>query len=159
MLRPGPTMTLGRGEMTTTTSTKRPVGYWIVAVFALVWNLIGVAMGYMQISMTPEQLAMLPEAQRQVSEATPRWIDIAFAVAVFAGVLGGLGLLLKKRWAATMFLLSLVALLVQVIGAFTVTPAWAAYGPAGLVMPAVLLAIALFLLWYANKAKARGWLS
>lgn len=145
--------------MTTTTSGKRSVGYWIVAVFALVWNLIGVAMWYLQINMTPEQLAMMPEAQRQVYEGTPSWLNVAFAVAVFAGVLGGVGLLMKKRWAATMFVLSLVALLIQMIGAFTVTPAWAAYGPAGLVMPAALVAIALFLLWYANKAKARGWLA
>jgi hypothetical protein len=145
--------------MTDTTGVKRSVGYWIVTVFALVWNLIGVAMWYIQINMTDEQLALMSEPQRQVYEGTPGWINIAFAVAVFAGVLGGVGLLLKKRWAATMFLLSLVALLVQMIGAFVATPAWAAYGPAGLVMPAVLLVIALFLLWYANKAKARGWLS
>jgi hypothetical protein len=156
---PVPTMTLGRGKMTTTTGTKRSVGYWIVAVFALVWNLIGVAMWYIQANMSAEQLALMTEPQRQVYEGTPSWINVAFAVAVFAGVLGGLGLLLKKRWAAAMFLLSLVALLVQMIGAFVATPAWAAYGPAGLVMPAVLVVIALFLLWYANKAKARSWLS
>ena len=54
---------------------------------------------------------------------------------------------------------ALIALLVQMIGAYVVTPAWSAYGPVGLVMPAVLLAIALFLLWYANKAQARSWLS
>ncbi|CAN7230979.1 hypothetical protein LJR168_003260 [Pseudoxanthomonas sp. LjRoot168] len=143
----------------TTTATKRSVGYWIVAVFALVWNLIGVAMWYLQVSMTPEQLAAMPEAQRQVYEGTPGWINIVFAVAVFGGVLGALGLLMKKRWAGTMFLLSLIALLVQMIGAYVVTPAWAAYGPVGLMMPVVLLLIALFLLWYANKAKARGWLS
>ncbi|MBA3928501.1 MAG: hypothetical protein C0521_02810 [Xanthomonas sp.] len=145
--------------MTTTTGTKRSVGYWIIAVFALVWNLIGVAMWYIQMSMSSEQLALMTEPQRQVYEGTPGWINVAFAVAVFAGVLGGMGLLLKKRWASTMFLLSLVALLVQVIGAFVVTPAWSAYGPVGLVMPAVLVVIALFLLWYANKAKARDWLS
>ncbi len=143
----------------TTTATKRSVGYWIVAVFALVWNLIGVAMWYLQVSMTPEQLAAMPETQRQVYEGTPGWINIVFAVAVLGGVLGALGLLMKKRWAGTMFLLSLIALLVQMIGAYVVTPAWAAYGPVGLVMPVVLLLIALFLLWYANKAKARGWLS
>jgi hypothetical protein len=145
--------------MTTTDGVKRSLGYWIIAVFALVWNLIGVAMWYLQVTMSSEQLALMTAPQRQVYEGTPGWINIAFAVAVFAGVLGSLGLLLKKRWATTMFLLSLIALLVQVIGAFVATPAWAAYGPAGLVMPAVLVAIALFLLWYANKAKARLWLS
>lgn len=145
--------------MTTTTGTKRSVGYWIVAVFALVWNLIGVAFWYMQISMTPDRLATMSEPERQIYEATPGWINIAFAVAVFGGVLGSLGLLMKKRWAGTMFLVSLVSLLVQMIGAYAVTPAWAVYGPVGLVMPAVFVVIALFLLWYANKAKARNWLS
>ena len=116
-------------------------------------------MWYLQVNMSAEQLAAMTEAQRQVYEATPGWLNIAFAVAVFAGVLGALSMLLKKKWAATMFLLSLIALLVQMIGAYVVTPAWSAYGPVGLVMPAVLLAIALFLLWYANKAQARGWLS
>jgi hypothetical protein len=144
---------------TTTVAPKRSLGFWLTGVFALVWNLIGVAMWYMQVNMSAEQLAAMTEAQRQVYEATPGWLNIAFAVAVFAGVLGALGLLLKKRWAGTLFLLSLIALLVQMIGAYVVTPAWAAYGPVGLVMPAVLLVIALFLLWYANKAQARGWLS
>lgn len=145
--------------MTTTTTAKGSLAYWIIAVFALVWNLIGVAMWYLQISMSPERLAALPDAQRSVHEGKPGWINIAFAVAVFAGVLGGVGLLAKKRWAVTLFLLSLIALLVQIIGAFAVTPAWTAYGPAGLVMPVVLVVIALFLWWYSGKAKARGWLA
>ena len=144
---------------TTTAAPKRPLGFWIIGLFALVWNLIGVAMWYLQVNMSAEQLAAMTDAQRQVYEATPGWLNIAFAVAVFAGVLGALGLLLKKRWAAPMFLLSLIGLLVQVIGGYVVTPAWAAYGPVGLVMPAVLLTIAVFLLGYANKAQARGWLS
>ena len=65
----------------------------------------------------------------------------------------------NRRAVAALVLLSLIALLIQMIGAFVATPAWAAYGPTGLVMPAVLVAIALFLLWYANEAKARSWLS
>lgn len=147
--------------MNTTTHTatpSRPVSYWIVAVLALAWNLIGAAMLYLQANMAPESLARMTEAQRQVYEATPGWLNIAFAAAVTGGVLGAVGLLLKKRWAATLFLVSLIGLLVQVIGAYVVTPAWAAYGAAGLAMPAVLLAISVFLLWYANRAADRGWL-
>ena len=32
---------------TTTVAPKRPLGFWIIGAFALVWNLIGVAMWYM----------------------------------------------------------------------------------------------------------------
>lgn len=144
--------------MNTVNSAVRPKSFWVVAVLALLWNLLGVAMFAMQMMMTPEALAAMPAEQRQVYEATPSWLNIAFAVAVFGGVLGALGLLLKKRWAVLFFTLSLIGLLVQVIAAFVVTPAWQAYGPAGLVMPVLLIVIALLLLGYSRKAAARGWL-
>ncbi|MEL1265782.1 hypothetical protein [Pseudoxanthomonas putridarboris] len=144
---------------TTAVPSVRPRSYWAIAVLALIWNLIGAAMLYLQVNMPTKALAQMTEPQRQVYEATPQWLNIAFAVAVLGGVLGAIGLLMKKRWAATLFLLSLIGLLVQLIGAYVVTPAWAAYGVAGLVMPAVLLAIAVFLLWYANRAQDRGWLA
>jgi hypothetical protein len=144
--------------MNTVNSAVRPKSFWVVAVLALLWNLLGVAMFAMQMMMTPEALAAMPTEQRQVYEATPAWLNIAFAVAVFGGVLGALGLLLKKRWAVPFFALSLISLLVQVIATFVVTPAWQAYGLAGLVMPVLLIVIALLLLGYSRKAAARGWL-
>lgn len=145
--------------MTTVTAASRPVSYWVIAVLALLWNLLGVAMFCMTLAATPEQLAAMPVEQRRILDATPGWMQVAYGVAVFGGVLGAIGLLLRRRWAATFFLLSLVGLVVQTLGAFLSTPAWEVLGPAGLVMPIVLLAIALFLLSYARRAAARGWLS
>lgn len=141
------------------TPMKRPFTYWLIAVLALVWNLIGAVMLYLQVNMPAAALAQMTEVQRQVYEATPAWLNAAFAVAVFGGLFGAVGLLLKKRWAVPLFLLSLLGLIVQFIGAYVATPAWAAYGPRGLVMPAVLFLISLFLWWYAGKARERGWLS
>ncbi len=145
--------------MTTAVAASRPTSYWIVAVLALLWNLLGVAMFCMQAMLTPEQVAAMPPEQRQILQATPGWLQTAYAVAVFGGVLGAIGLLLKKRWATTFFLLSLVGLVVQCLGTFLVTPAWSVLGPTGLAMPILLLVIALFLLSYSRRAAARGWLS
>ncbi len=136
----------------------RPKSFWVIAIAALLWNLLGVAIFFLQVSATPETLAAMPAEQRQIYEATPVWLNIAFAVAVFGGVLGALGLLLKKRWAVTFFLISLLALLVQVVGAYAVTPMWQVHGPASLVMPVLLVAIALLLWVYSRKATIRGWL-
>lgn len=144
--------------MTTATMTSRPISYWLIAIFALLWNLLGVGAFLMQVLATPEQLAMMPPEQRQLHDATPAWLQVPYALAVFGGVLGAIGLLAKKRWAIGFFLLSLVALVVQVLGTFIATPAWTVLGPAALTMPVVLLAIALFLLWYSRRAAARGWL-
>jgi len=139
-------------------ASARPKSFWILAIAALLWNLLGVAMFIMQVTLTPEALAAMPAEQRQVYEATPAWLNIAFAVAVFGGVIGALGLLLKKRWAVTFFLISLLALLAQMMGAYAVTPVWQAYGPAGLGMPILLVVVALLLWVYARKATIRRWL-
>ncbi len=145
--------------MTSTIATPRPTSYWVITILALLWNLAGVAMFCLQLSMDPAAVAALPAPQREVYEATPSWLNIAFAISVFGGVLGAVGLLLRKRWAVPCFLVSLLALIVQILSAYAVTPAWSAYGAAGLAMPVVLLAIALFLLWYARKAQRNGWLA
>jgi hypothetical protein len=136
----------------------RPMTFWLVAVGALVWNAIGVAMFFMQVTRSPASLAAMPPAQRAVYEATPLALHAAFAVAVLAGLLGAAALLLGRRWAAPLFVVSLVALVVQLALAYTLTPAWEGFGPAGLVMPVILLAVAVFLVWYARRAAARGWL-
>ncbi|KAF1694583.1 hypothetical protein CSC64_03995 [Pseudoxanthomonas koreensis] len=129
-----------------------------VAILALVWNLIGLAMFWMQVTMDSARLATLPAPQQQVYLATPGWVNVAFAFAVIGGVLGALGLLLRRRWAVPMFQVSLLGLLVQFVGAYLVTPAWQAYGAAGLAMPVLLLVIALALLFYSRRCTARGWL-
>lgn len=144
--------------MNTAVVSSRPTRFWVIAVAALLWNLLGAVMFVQQVIMTPETLAALPEAERAMYEATPAWIDIAFGVAVFGGVLGALGLLLKKRWAVAMFGLSLIGLLVQMASVYALTPAWQVTGPAGVVMPVVLVLIAIFLWWYARKAAASGWI-
>ena len=145
--------------MNATAVTARPTSFWVIAIAALVWNLIGVAMFYMQINMSPEQLAAMPAEQRQVYEATPSWLNIFFGIGVFGGVLGAVGLLLKKKWATPVFLISYIAVLVQMVAAYIVTPAWAVYGAAGLIMPIVIVVISLLLWRYSAKAAARGWLN
>ena len=140
------------------TGPVRPRAYRWVAILALVWNLIGLAMFWLQVTMDPARLATLPDPQRQVYLATPGWVNVAFAFAVLGGVLGALALLLRRRWAVPMFQVSLLGLLVQLIGGYAVTPAWQAFGPAGLAMPALLLVVALALLFYARRCALRGWL-
>lgn len=140
-------------------SARRPTSFWVIAVAALLWNLLGLAMWYLQVSMTPEAIAALPADQRQLYENAPPWVNAAFGVAVFGGVFGALALLLKKRWAVALFAVSLLGLLVQLVSVFALTPALAVLGPSALAMPVVLVLIAVFLLWYARRAAARGWIA
>ena len=122
----------------------------LIAGAALVWNLLGLLAFVMQIWMSPAQVAALPAAERAVYAATPAWITAAFALAVAAGVLGSIGLLLRQRWAVAAFTVSLLALIVQIAGGYLVTPLWQATGASGAVLPALLLVIAVVLLRYAR---------
>lgn len=139
-------------------TTKVPATLWVVGALALAWNLIGVAMFFLQTNMGPEQIAAMPPEQQQVYAAMPAWLDIPYGVAVFGGVLGSVALLLRRRWAVAMFAVSLLAVVVQMAGVYALTPAWAASGASGLPMALLIIAIAGFLLWYARRAAARGWL-
>ena len=144
--------------MQTQSGVARPRTYWAIVVLALAWNLSGLAMFFVQVTMDGDRLRQLPEAQQAVHLATPGWVNLAFAFAVIGGVLGALCLVARRRWAVPMFAVSLLAMLVQILGAYLVTPAWAAFGVAGLAMPVLLLGIAFALWAYARHCTAVGWL-
>lgn len=137
----------------------RPLGFWIVSVLALLWNLVGMAIFFMQINMPPEALAAMPAEQRALYESTPVWVNGAFAVAVFGGTLGSAMLLMRKRLALPLLALSLLGVVVQMGYTYLMTPAFRVYGASGAILPALLVLIALFLVWFARRSLARGWIS
>ena len=139
-------------------AASRPLGFWIVSVLALLWNLLGVAVFFMQINLPAETLAAMPAEQRALYESMPRWVDGAFAVAVFGGVFGSAMLLMKKRLALLLLTLSLLGVLVQMGYTYLMTPALQVYGASGAVLPALLVLIALFLVWFASRSLTRGWI-
>ena len=120
---------------------------------------MGVMAFVMQVTMSPETLAALPEAERAMYEATPLWLLIAFAVAVFGGTIGCIFLLMRKALAIIFFKISLAAILIQMYYNFFIIKAIDIYGPGGMVMPIMVLLIAIFLIWYANNAKAKDWIN
>lgn len=91
----------------------RPRWILIASIVLLLWNLSGVAAFFSQWTMTAKDIAALPDVQQDMwNHATARgWT--AYAVAVGSGTLGAIGLVLGKRWAAPLFVVSLIAVIVQ----------------------------------------------
>ena len=135
-----------------------PMWYRIVAVVALLWNLLGCLAFAMDLRMTPEDVAALPEAQQALYAARPGWAVVATAVAVIGGALGCVGLLLGRKWAFVLLLLSLAGILAQDYGLFVLADGASLAGPMAVIMQAIALAVGIGLVLLGRKGIARGWL-
>lgn len=139
-------------------SYKPTVLFWIISAIALAWNLLGVSFYLMQAYRTESFKAMYTEEQLEVISNMPAWATAAFGVAVFGGVLGSLLLLLRRRLANIVFLLSFIGIIVQFGYNFFVADSMKVYGPGALVMPILTIAFGLFLIIYSKKCIHKGWL-
>lgn len=142
------------------TTTNKPASwFWVVSVIALIWNAIG-AMAYIsQVTMSPEALQALPENERALMESLPTWATAAFAIGVWGGVLGCLLLLLRKKLATLVLMISFAGVLVQMVHSLFISNSIAVYGPGGMVMPLMVLIIGVLLIVFARKSANNGWLS
>ncbi len=135
-----------------------PAWFWAVAVLGLLFEGFGVATYLMHVGIIPNSSSMSP-AELELSESMPVWATTAYAVAVFAGLLGALGLLLRKRWARSLLILSLIALLIQFGWWVLMSGAMEVIGPSMMTAPAIVTLVAILLVWLASHAAARGWLT
>ena len=76
-------------------SNKPSIVYWIIGVLALAWNGMGVN-SYLQTAFKSEAVwSELSTEQVAFMDNLPAWLTALFALAVFGGVLGSIGLLTK----------------------------------------------------------------
>lgn len=141
-----------------TSVSKPPIWFWIISVISLLWNLTGVMAFYMQISMTPEALQALPEAERELYTSVPGWTIVAFAIAVFGDTLGSVLLLVRKQWAAPVFAIAFVFTLAQMVYNLFISNLIAVRGAGSALFPVVILLVGVFLIWFARMATGKGWL-
>ena len=78
---------------------------------------------------------------------------------MFTGTLGSLALLMKKPICYKLFVLSFVSVVVQMFHLFFISNSYEVYGPAGIIMPIMVLFIALVLVRFAAKANNNHWFS
>ena len=71
---------------------------------------------------------------------------------------GSLALLLRKKWATILFILSLIAVLVQATYNFFIQE-FMQVAPMEMIWSIVIIGIAVFLVWFSKDGTKKGWLS
>lgn len=140
------------------TTNKPNTGFWIIAVLALLWNLMGIFQFLLATVMVDTMNDKVPEEQMALFNSLPSWYYYIFGVAVFAGVLGALLLLLRKKIAVPVFGISLLAVLVQMGYWLFATEVMDVVGMVSVVMPLIVIIVAIFLYFYSKGAAQKGWL-
>jgi hypothetical protein len=124
----------------------------IVAALGLVWNLFGVYQYLMTVG-------VVAGADAASVAAMPAWVTGAFAVAVFGGTLGCLGLLMLKGWSKLLLLVSLLGVLAMDVWMFALSGLGGTMANAEMAVTACVLVIAVLLVWLSYSADRKGWLS
>ena len=134
-----------------TTGNSVPAWFWLMAIACLLFE--GAGAYLFGNSMTIEANS-LPLDQRAIFEATPKWMTFTWGVAIAAGVLGAIGLLLRRRFAQGLLLLSVLGVAVQFSGLFLVKQLRELTPEDHLVVPIVILLIA-YGFWQGSKLANR----
>lgn len=134
---------------------KPPTSYNIIAGVFLVWNLIGLMFYYQQMTLTPEMMASMGAEIAAFMDATPVWANAGYAIAVNAGVLASIALLLRKSWAFPLFALSIIGVLVQDFDAFVLRDVVGVWGSSAYYVPSAVIVIGLIELWYSRSVANR----
>ena len=138
---------------------KVPMWFLVVAVLALVWNAMGVSAFISTVMISAEDFAKMPKVMQNLQNATPIWATAAFAIAVFAGTIGSLLLVLKKTLAFPVLLLSLIAVVIQMSNFIFLMNGFDYVEQAQKIMTIMIIVVAILLVILAKFAKAKGWLN
>lgn len=129
--------------------------FWLGAVGVLLFMAVGVA-GYLATVMTP--IGSMPAEQQTLMAAMPDWQTGVYAVAVWSGLVGAVLLLMRRRWAVPVLLVSLLGAIGTFLP-FAVVPAvreLATWGDA--IAAAIVIGLCLASFWFARHSQQKGWL-
>jgi hypothetical protein len=135
-----------------------PWHLWLIGVIALLFNSIGVFDFVMSMAqgakyqasagMTPDQIAHYQQM--------PSWMTVVWAVGVFGAFLASILLLLRRKLALPVFVLSLAAFLVSLIYTYVLTNGGAVMGQQMAITSAVIAGLLVLFSWYSRFMAVRG---
>ena len=129
----------------------------IAGIILVLWNIIGTFMFASSMMMTPADVAKLPQDQQMLWAQMPVWGWAGFGLGTIGGLLAAIGIVMKKKWAASLALLSVIGVILNFTPTFVMSEGVDVWQPKFYAFPLCIFAISLFQLWLARKANSNGW--
>jgi hypothetical protein len=141
-----------------TAAAKAPWHLWLVGVFALLFNSIGVFDFVMSMAQGATYLARAGMTPEQIAHylAMPAWMTVVWAVGVFGAFIASILLLLRWRQAFAVFALSLAAFVLSLVYTHVLMDGGRIMGPQMTVMSAVIAGLLVLFGAYAQLMARRG---
>jgi hypothetical protein len=129
--------------------------FWVAAAASALFMALGCA-GYLASVLTDP--ATLPLDERNLMEARPTWMVAAYAIAVWIGLAGAILLLLRRKLAVPLLLLSLVAAIATFLP-YAIVPAVSDLVTTNDIAVAIVVILITGTIWsFARHSRQRGWL-
>ena len=135
----------------------RPVAGWFLpaAVASMLFMGLGCVAYIMHVLTDP---ATLDLEQRTAFEALPAWVLGAQAIAVWVGLAGTILLVMKRKLAEPLLMVSLVAVLIWLAGLLVASEVRENMSANDLLVAIVVTALTWTIFWFARHSRQRGWL-
>lgn len=135
---------------------KTPKHLWIVGILALLWNLMGV-FDYLATQFRFESyMSAFTQEQLDYFYGFPAWAVSGWAIAVWIGLAGTVGLLLRRRWSVVAYWVSLAGLALSSIYTLVMTNGLEIMGSPATFMTVLIWVISIFLVWYSSQQAKKG---
>ncbi len=143
-------------DATSAPAHRTPWHLWVVGILVLLWDLVG-AFDYLMTQTENESyMSQFTPEQLEYFYGFPTWVVAFWALAVWGGLLGTILLLLRKRLAAPVLLVSFVSMVVTSVYNFVLSDGMEVMGTTGAAFTAVIFVVALGVWLYARMMAARG---
>jgi hypothetical protein len=144
----------------TAQSVKAPWHVWVVGIGSLLWNLVGATDFVMTQTRNKAYMSGFTPTQLDYYYHIPAWVVATWGIAVWGAVLGSILILLRRRRAAHLFVVSTICMVLTDINSFVLSDGLKVMGGASaLIFAAVIFVIGVLLLVYARSMGKRGVLS
>src|SRR5699024_6338312 len=120
------------------------------------WNAVG-AFDFLATQLPLESyMSAFSEEQLAYFHAIPTWAVITWGIATWGALIGSLAMLVRRRWACHLFIISLIAMLATSFQNFVLSNGAEIMGTGGMFFSVVIVAIGIFLVFYSRAMLRRA---